>query len=170
MNIIDEDPSFHCYHIGCKRIKTTSCQFLKANQIIKIQLQLDVVDLDIVYNVNTNNAPWKSLYRFVYPDPDLNTVTIPIISKVNMFLDPNTILFTICGITLQTAWTILDDEEIFYSDDCDDGDNCDDDDDGDDGGDDGGDGDDNGGNGDDGNNVDTGPDNVERKQEYEKEE
>lgn len=139
MNIFEEDPSFHCFHIGCKRIKNSSCHFLKANQITKIQLQLDVIDFDIIFRVNTNNAHWKSLYRFVYPDPD-NTVTIPIISNVDMFLEPDTTLFTICGTTLQMAWTILDDEEIYYSDDCDDhddgndghnGDKCDDGDDGD---------------------------------------
>ena len=116
MSAFEEDSSFRCCHVSCKRIKTNSYQFIYANKIKKIKLQPDVITDDIVYNVYVpQNSPWKTLCRFVYPDNDSNTITIPIICDTDLFLATNTTLFTMCGITVNSAWNLLD-EDIFYSD------------------------------------------------------
>ncbi len=116
MSAFDEDSSFRCCHVSCKRIKTNSYQFIYANKIKKIKLQPDVITDDIVYCVYVpQNSPWKTLCRFVYPDNETNTITIPIICDTDLFLAANTTLFTMCGITVNAAWNLLD-EEIFYSD------------------------------------------------------
>jgi len=124
MNTYEEDPTFTCRHLRCKKIINTSWLIMDSTKVKEITIgPFDILDTDIVFDIQVNHkSPWKSLHRFAYPDPNSNTITVPLVSDSDMFLAPHTTLFTLCGVDLQQAWKILVDEEIFYSDDDDDDD------------------------------------------------
>jgi len=127
MNTYEEDPTFTCRHLRCKKIINTSWLIMDSTKVKEITIgPFDILDTDIVFDIQVNHkSPWKSLHRFAYPDPNSNTITVPLVSDSDMFLAPHTTLFTLCGVDLQQAWKILVDEEIFYSDDDDDDDDDD---------------------------------------------
>jgi hypothetical protein len=122
------DDTFNCnIHPNSKRIKSTTTQIMKTNQIYEVVIGPFVdINQDTIFKIIPNYL-FKSIHRFIYPDVNTGIITVPLIASTYTHLPPHSILFTLSSTNLAEIVNTLEEEDIFYSDTEDDDDDDDDD-------------------------------------------